>query len=440
MRTRSNLSPLLPQIYLGYVLAERYDTVTKTWVVTSNTPQYSGTLATRRLSGEVCQDVLHPGPPYKHGGPFSLFRYMWKNVNPVYCKGICYPSATLRYTYDGSFMPSFTPITSPTYWTPESLESTWQQAYDLDTTSHATRGYNTFSPLKPRVDVGQTLAEIHEIPRMVLSTAKHFRKIWYDRGGGLARYRNKPWYERGSNLASDWLSINFGWIPFLKTLRDIHKLNSHINGVLRRLRTHNNRWEQRGGTLVEDASSSHVPNLESGSSSRTWPNLSGAFGNAGNCAVVRTVERRIWFKARYKYYIPTLEPGQGFPLRLVRRLYGLELSPGLLYDLIPFSWLADWYQNVGDMIANQDMGSYGGLVTKDAYLMDTLNDKFTISVKRQVGINTLNASWDCTRTRKHRKCQLSPYGFDAHLSGLSSWQASILTALGWNPIRKRFGR
>jgi hypothetical protein len=64
-----------------------------------------------------------------------------------------------------------------------------------------------------------------------------------------------------------------------------------------------------------------------------------------------STNRKRWATVRWT---PTTLPPQSskeFRNKAARIVYGLELSPSNVWEAIPWSWLVDWFSNVGDYMA-----------------------------------------------------------------------------------------
>jgi len=111
---------------------------------------------------------------------------------------------------------------------------------------------------------------------------------------------------------------------------------------------------------------------------------------------------------------------------------GLKLTPDTLWNLAPWSWAVDWFSNAGDVISNlSDIGEYG-LVMRYGYLME---ESITTDTYTLEGVVLSDGKpFNCeplvlvnhTKTRK----QANPYGFGVSWDTLSTFQISILSALG----------
>jgi hypothetical protein len=135
-----------------------------------------------------------------------------------------------------------------------------------------------------------------------------------------------------------------------------------------------------------------------------------------------------------RYYIPEQSNTR---LRIQRqaqeanRLLGLRPDPELLWQLAPWSWLADWVTDVGALVGNYTSFAFDGLVWKYAYLME---HRQVVTKYDLVGHRTYNgASPTCSATlvrESKRRVTSSPFGFGLDLDGFTLRQWSILAALG----------
>jgi len=154
--------------------------------------------------------------------------------------------------------------------------------------------------------------------------------------------------------------------------------------------------------------------------------------------VVTTTTDEIWFRSRMKYWIPELDADRAkdvWSSELLRRLYGLELTPALLWELLPWSWLADWFGAFGSWWANYSYQTYDNLAAKYAYIMRkrrilTLYDqKQPMNGGPGVSLSAL------TVAESKERAAASPYGFGLDWPDFSESQQLILLALGISRIR-----
>jgi len=166
----------------------------------------------------------------------------------------------------------------------------------------------------------------------------------------------------------------------------------------------------------------------------TW-NSSYWDGTVSGLELVVKQEREQWFDGAFTYY---LRPDKGIVDSMLRKLqladasFGVAPTPENLYNASPWTWLADWFANAGDVVSNvSDMLVYG-LVLRYGYMME--KSTYTYSLRALPGCNT-NAKIPVTpelewkRTIK-RRVRATPFGFGLDSANLSAKQTAILAALG----------
>lgn len=373
-----------------------------------------GTVA--QTARSVCHDELHPGPPYKTGGPFNKWEYFADQYQP---KGwVDTISPDQRYRYIGRWLP---PVSCTNYIGYTSLND-YKTSDVGNAFAHGATGWNLYRPTRPSVNLGESLGELQDLPRMLKTSAKGFHDTWRSMRGSRTSFGPKK-------VADHWLNTQFGWLPFLSDLRGLYKTTRQLHWKLKRLRQYNGKWEKRGGTFDTDTTQSvpsHVTNTVG-----LWPSPAGVLNvSGGERKYTLTTSRRVWFVARFRYYIPGKPGSWQWTARAVALLYGLQPSPSLIWELTPWSWLIDWWSNVGDVIANLSSSVLDNLAAKYAYVMrksvtrvDFYGSNLLLDGRRMHG------SWSAEYTRKSR-AGASPFGFGLAWGDLTARQLSILAALG----------
>lgn len=348
----------------------------------------------------LCNDELHRKRKgrWVDGGPFYL-KKITLDIQP-YAGDYRYG----MYRYDGNL------VTIAPTWT--SLMSLLDAYYPTATSWGAT-GWNKFRPVKPTADMAQFLGELRDVPSMFKATLRKFK-----------------------DLGSYYLNYRFGWTPFV---RDIVKYIQTLQKIERRIafaRANNGKWIRRGGTISNSANSetSSVPvALATTLNTYFWPNT---VPNPGTKVVTTT--DRIWFSAVMRFWIPDLDTDPMdtvFNSAFLRKMYGLEINPSVLWELMPWSWFQDWFNNFGDVFANLSNSFYDNLVAKYAYVMRHRKVSTVISwegpIKTDGGIKYAGPCTTKYSVEYKERGTASPYGFgqlgDDDLS-LKQW--AILAALG----------
>lgn len=303
-------------------------------------------------SVEYCRDYLNPGPPYREG--HSLFL---RKLTAEYVDSKDVSVYAGYYRYEGSFGMSIG--------MPAEVTAAYNGFAETAGTWGAT-AFKRFRPVQPKVGAGQALGELRDFPSLFKLALKKFK-----------------------DLGSAYLNYQFGWRPFIKDLLDFIETQKRIENHIRYVRNNNNKWIKRRGTLKDDTTTTTTsapsymhPALNS---YLCWP-----IGSWGTGTKTLIVKDRIWFEGVMKYYIQGLEVDSCqdvWTSPLIRKLYGLELTPSLLYELTPWTWLIDWVLNVGDVLENFSNSMYDNLVAKYAYVMRTRSTSVVYS-----GVRTMRSA------------------------------------------------
>jgi hypothetical protein len=152
------------------------------------------------------------------------------------------------------------------------------------------------------------------------------------------------------------------------------------------------------------------------------------------------VKEKVWFVGRFRYFIPDIGTSQ-WSKRATRALFGVNPTPETLYNLLPWSWLFDWFGNIGDIMSNISSNAVDNLTADYAYIMRTVE-----TTKRYTSIsywNTLGGEGQfynipggsavlvaVDSTISKTRAAASPFGFGATFGGLSPYQMGIAAALG----------
>jgi len=138
------------------------------------------------------------------------------------------------------------------------------------------------------------------------------------------------------NLSGAVLNWNFGWKPLLADLAIIESKVLSFKSALAE-------WEARAGTIVRKSCTLFTNSTEFG----------GQFNYLGNSTLVTNYTgRRTASVEAFLRYRPT-------PVHVHHQLQGLlgfldtigfELDPSILWNALPFTFVVDWFLNVGDWL------------------------------------------------------------------------------------------
>lgn len=370
-------------------------------------------MATERRS---CTDATAPGPPYKLVNPFSQITI----ANPAYTNWQDYGenwvsgSGIFTLRYRGRYWVSLGTTTPALYGDADSAERQGLDAWGAT-------GWKKFKPAKPIADVGVMLGESRELPRQFSEAVKSLKALATH---PLKSVRNM------SFVSNQHLAYQFGWLPLMHDLEKCYKALKNTDSWLKRVRKYNGEWEHRGGTVstgsgcVKTGSASIIP----------IPNLNNAPPEGVSTGdIYCSWGYRVWFSAWFKYYIADFDSATT-QLRLKSRIWGLTNTPTIVWNLLPWSWLVDWFSNLGDNIDN--LIPIDGLVAKMPCVMRHTWTRYDVRVTQRykTGLNATSYVTHSAENYKYYESKsrgtASPFGFGLSDSDLSIRQLSILAALG----------
>ncbi len=383
---------------------------------------------------ESVHSVSHKGPPFKEGGPFMLKRFTVRN-NPLFTSmkfSMNHP-AGYRFDYDTH---GYTTV-QPDYWSllglpPQSFDSSYLvssfSSFDFpgqDLAAYGPTAIRRFSPLKPGANSGQALVELlHDglpkLPLLLFNKLKNFR-----------------------SLGSEYLNVQFGWAPFLKDLQDLYKTWHSIDSRISQIIRDNGKPIRRKGSLSKDISTDEFS--LAGNGIYNFPSIRplSYVGGDPKRSLVRTtvISQDIWFSGSFRYYLPFDLTNEWTPAAKLA-LFGLNPTPSLLYEVMPWSWLIDWFSNIGDVISNLSSNGIADLIIDYGYIMRHSKTETTWYIKYA---DNLNASYGAepvsfsnptpsqtvkTIFETKERVAATPFGFGLQIADLSDRQLAILTALG----------
>lgn len=239
-----------------------------------------------------------------------------------------------------------------------------------------------------------------------------------------------------AKLADEYLNIEFGLKPMLNDLKKFQKAIRSQNEVLSQLRRDSGRLVRRRYAfpleveVIESDLGTRPPSSGQGLNTYLYENQD----PNGRLKRVRTISRQFTFSGAFTYYY---NDGQTVFDKLVRaeqasnKLFGVRVSPELIWELAPWSWAADWVSNTGDVLHNLSAFSRDGLVMVYGYMMchEIISDQYTLSGVKLRGLSDRTLIQTFTSEVK-RRIRATPYGFGLDPASFSSRQWAILAALG----------
>lgn len=365
---------------------------------------------------DECYDETAMGPPYKWVNPLSITHLYDPGYHHSGSNGTHYEGGTVGSNFEREY--------SGGYWVslgiaePSLLGSASSYA-NMDLNALGATGWKKFQPAKPVADTGVFLGESRELPRQFRDAVKALKALAFH---PLRSVRNM------SFLSNQHLAIQFGWLPLLNDLEKFKKALDTGDAWLKRVRKYNGQWEHRGGVVAQGE---YVENVGTAFMSPTPTSYSRPPEGISSGSIYATIGYRVWFSAWFKYYVADFDSATT-QLRLKARLWGLDRTPTIVWNLLPWSWLVDWFTNLGDNIDN--LVPIDGLVAKMPCIMREVWTSYIAQVSQRYklpsgGYKTVTQHNEKTRVEKARGVA-SPFGFGFTWDTLTPRQLSILAALG----------
>jgi len=249
------------------------------------------------------------------------------------------------------------------------------------------------------------------------------------------------------SVGGEYLNVAFGYVPLIQGIVDICQTVLRTRSILEQLEKDSGMNVRRKRVRPVDVVSNtytvfnnvswRPPNA--GNTSIVSNIFSGYPGtNAGQVGQLERIDRlteQYSFSGAYTYYfengVSPFEKLQAFEQKANLLLGVRVLTPEVLWELSPWSWLADYFANFGDLFSNLTRFSSDGLVMKYGYLM-----RHTVSerIYTQNGIAFKSGSPGpfavTLKLERKERVRATPFGFGLNPNDFTVRQWTILAALG----------
>jgi len=362
---------------------------------------------------------------YDSGGPFYTSNYR-----------IFEKRGFVRNMWSSSENGFYTgPVTAPLPTTAERKALGFQTKAEFgpkNESSMKVLGTNAISysaPTNPAVDLGTSLAETYRdgLPSVP----------------GIQLWKDKTSVLRG--LGSEYLNEQFGWRPLLDEIVTVAKVVKTSHGILQSAKDREGndthvRFSFPSKRIVS-SSPATIPIPSGYPGSRVW---SSAVASYPERQIIRTQETRQWFSADFTYALPEVGKLLGLGSNAYK-LFGIALTPDVIWNLAPWSWAADWFSNSGEVINNITNFGLAGLVMRYGFIMEETIDRCEavhsdgkgaglareaankVENLFQVDVPGCSSGYELITKRR---VPASPFGFSVGWEGLSPTQLAITAALG----------
>lgn len=354
------------------------------------------------------------------GGPFDTIKMLYRNSDGSATFNASYPYSIYPARSKGNNFPHYVwgrhlGVAPFTVENPSDYDVlTWCPSSDDSLTALGSKFIADTIPTNPMLDASVSLAELYRegLPKLL----------------GATLLKSKVGALRG--IAGEYLNYQFGWKPIVSDLKAAAKAIIDQESILLQLQRDSGRNVRRKRMLPSEVVINSV-GYDSG-----YP--SGIQHTAFDSSWLRTathLTREQWFSGCYTFYFEPKKMAEVSRIATeARLLYGLTLTPEVVWNLAPWSWLVDWIANVGDVLHNVSAFSEDGLVLRYGYVMEQNSKRVVRSNNVKFNTST-NSSYPTTSNevfsavRKMRR-KATPYGFGLLESSFTTRQWAILAALG----------
>lgn len=448
-RFRFRTTPVKPeesQVKIGKTFIES-SPFSNQWVLVGD---HSGPHPAPWQMQESCWDEIHPGPPYKSGGPFRKLRveYLrpWKGTagEGTYITNSSSHSISGfgfgRMKYVGGFLPPAT-----FRWNAEVLDTSEfhgrHSSFVPDLSTLEGQAWDKTKPPLERGGLAVALAEAKDGKRMAktsLGLIREFASLYKSFGGNGAQKILSP-----RKAADHFLNHNFGWVPFIKDLEGVIDNLADRHARLERLRFENGKWIRRRAILVNQTGEELVPSWSGAGINGYWPAnvypLTDCYTGSAAWRFSRKYTTYASSVGAFRYYLPYFDSqspdynGIWNGIQRDLKLHGALLNPVHVYKATPWTWMIDWFTDTGrtisalnDQYLDNIAASYFFLSHRD--LQEIRCEQYLPFNSASGGVKTI--VWTRVIDVKQRKRADSPFGFGPSWESLTPKQLAILGALG----------
>jgi len=285
--------------------------------------------------------------------------------------------------------------------------------------------FSEMRPSKEIAKIGETIVSLFrgEFPTIVKNLQKYADQ--------MADMR-KAVRKTAKYAGGEYLNSVFGWAPLIRDFEAAIKVLIAVDSIIYGSAYRRKRVIEWDHQIMVDSNvtSSRTAYLST-------PQTPTAMANIG---IERrwTLDYNIHLSARL---VPFARPGLGankFIDEAEEKIHQLGLwYPALGWDVLPYSWLIDWFTNLGASITNaQTYGTAPGMVNIDYAYATSRTTAYCEASSSMAGWVTVGTQERMLRgTAKtisiaSNRFPVSPFGPGVDFSALKDWQVYILTALG----------
>lgn len=230
------------------------------------------------------------------------------------------------------------------------------------------------------------------------------------------------------NVGGEYLNVQFGIMPLISDLQKFLEAVVHpeLRAAVKRQLYEEHRVRKtidKGTTTTTRAlTSSETPSLS----------LLNASGIKGTLTTTSSYE--IWSSCSFAYHQVNMLDRLLDDINVMTGQLGVIPTAIDLWNLMPWSWLVDWFTNFNHVITNLSYLGRDGLYLQRGYIMGHYKDE-EITHQDRVQCGTPITSTGVRLFERKYRVHASPFGFGLTWKDFSPFQQAILGALGVSRLR-----
>lgn len=309
--------------------------------------------------------------------------------------------------------------------------------------AYGSLAYTQASPLSDEFSLPAFVGELREgLPSLIPAVFAKNTAGWANSVKGRLK--------DAKNAGGDYLNVQFGWIPLVNDVVSIAKALAKATVAITAM---DEIHRYRALPIIDTTSVIEAGDRGDYASIPYFPTMPGitippaSLGTSqitGATTYVQNTYSRMWFEGNF-VKLPKETIGLDSHMERYEWLIKTDLTPSDLWQISPWSWLVDWFIDIGGLIDAFQTGTSNRILSTYAYAM--AEEKLTTTVlmrnihaplggsPTQDWIGPKDYSMSMQASRK-RRIRADPFGFILNPSvTLNVGQQAILAALGLTKIK-----
>jgi len=246
---------------------------------------------------------------------------------------------------------------------------------------------------------------------------------------------------RARAAGGEYLNYEFGWLPLVSDIRGAAYSVANAHRLMSQYEAHaGHEVRRRYEFPVTDTKSismvQQIKEAEMCGGLNPAKLLVDTDRARGTLYKITRTYKRTWFSGAFTYHLPYGYSSRNWLSETANKagyLLGIELTPDTVWNVLPWSWAADWFSNLGDVISNLSDWATDGLVMRYGYVMEhcfTTDTYYLDRVTRYKPYGKVQASTVTACFESKRRMKASPFGFGVSWNSFTPRQLAIAAALG----------